>query len=100
MRIDRTSQQAAEAYSQRVQRPHEEVAPASEGEAKRARSVEVHISDRSLELQRTKELVQQSPDVRQERIRAIKSSIEAGTYSVPAQDIAAKLLAGGLDGDT
>ncbi|MDZ7729057.1 MAG: flagellar biosynthesis anti-sigma factor FlgM [Dehalococcoidia bacterium] len=43
--------------------------------------------------------VQRSPDVRQEKVAALKASIANGTYHSNARDVAARLLAGGSLGE-
>ncbi len=39
-----------------------------------------------------KDIMSEFPDIRQDRIAALRSAIESGTYSVPAQDLADKIL--------
>lgn len=54
----------------------------------------VEISDRSRELARARQAVDAAPDVRSDKVAAIKKSIEDGTYSVSPQLLAQKLLDG------
>lgn len=53
---------------------------------------EVHISEAGKDFQIAKMALQEVPDVREERIAAIKSSMEAGTYEVSSSDFADKVL--------
>jgi flagellar biosynthesis anti-sigma factor FlgM len=39
--------------------------------------------------------VEAAPDVRAEKVARIKQQVESGTYSVPAEELAKKLLGGG-----
>lgn len=53
---------------------------------------EVHISEAGKDFQIAKRALQEVPDVRQDKIAAIKSSMEAGTYKVDSDSLADKLL--------
>lgn len=53
---------------------------------------EVHISEAGKDFQIAKKALQEVPDVRQEKIAMIKSSMEAGTYKVDSDSLADKLL--------
>jgi flagellar biosynthesis anti-sigma factor FlgM len=44
------------------------------------------------EVQRFKELTKKIPDVRQEKVDAIKKKIEAGEYKIDANAVASKML--------
>jgi flagellar biosynthesis anti-sigma factor FlgM len=55
-------------------------------------SAEVSLSEDALALQRITQAVKDSPDVRDNVVRAIKSQIEAGTYRVDADSLAGRLL--------
>ena len=94
MKIDRVIQQAAEAYARRAERAHDQPAARGSGETAAGQPVEVHISRASRELQRASALAEQAPEVRMERVQALRASIEAGTYRVPAMEVAARLLEG------
>lgn len=52
------------------------------------------ISDRSRELARARQAVEDAPDVRADRVAEIKQRIADGTYDVPAELLAQKLLEG------
>ena len=52
----------------------------------------VEISEQALEMARAHEAVQKAPDVRADRVAEIKKQVEDGTYSVPPEVLAARLL--------
>ncbi len=52
----------------------------------------VQISSFGRDLQVAKEAVQNAPDVREDKVKAIKEQINAGTYNVPMSALADKLL--------
>lgn len=52
----------------------------------------VEISDEARALARAQEAVRAAPEVRTEKVARIKRDIETGTYSVPAELLARKLL--------
>lgn len=84
MRIDAMSQ-VAQIYKASQARGVEK------NEKSRAKD-EVHISEAGKDFQIAKMALQEVPDVREERIAAIKSSMEAGTYEVSSSDFADKVL--------
>ncbi len=53
---------------------------------------ELVLSDRAREIQLAMRTAKASPDIREERVRAIKEQIQSGTYSVPAEDVARMML--------
>ena len=54
----------------------------------------VEISSFGRELQVAKQAVAQAPDIREEKVEELKTSIANGTYSVPMGALADKLLNG------
>jgi negative regulator of flagellin synthesis FlgM len=48
----------------------------------------VEVSSTAQEVQQIKKLINQLPDVRQDRVQALKAQIESGTYQVSGEDIA------------
>lgn len=85
-----TSQLAA----RRAERLAQEPTPKADAERVRPASDTVEISDRSRELARARQAVDESPEVRADRVADIKKRIEDGTYSVSPQMLARKLLEG------
>ena len=57
-----------------------------------SRADSVEISERARELAKAQDAVQAAPDVRSEKIQELKARIGAGTYHVPTEEIARKLL--------
>ncbi len=56
------------------------------------RGVIVSISEASREVQRVKEVIMSEPDIRLEKVRAIREEIEAGTYKIYYDKIAEYML--------
>ena len=56
----------------------------------------VELSSRSLEVAFARKIIEAAPEVRQDKVAAIKARIEAGTYEVKNEETAAKLLAEAL----
>lgn len=54
----------------------------------------VEISQLGHDVQAARAAVAKTPDIREERVAAIKERMEAGTYSVDMDALADKLLAG------
>ncbi len=53
----------------------------------------VSLSSFAKELSVAKKAVDTTPDVRQEKVQAIKAQIKEGTYNVEAEQVAEKILA-------
>ena len=51
------------------------------------------ISETARDYQTARQALAQVPDIREDRVSAIKQSMEAGTYQVNAESFAAKLIA-------
>lgn len=56
----------------------------------------VELSVRSREMQHINELIRSTSDIREEKVRQIRSSIENGTYNVRAELVADKIVNGSL----
>jgi flagellar biosynthesis anti-sigma factor FlgM len=54
----------------------------------------VEISPQARDLARAQEAVEAAPDVRADRVDELRRQIEGGTYHVPAETLAQKLLGG------
>jgi negative regulator of flagellin synthesis FlgM len=52
----------------------------------------VSLSDNARALASAREAVQHAPDVREQKVAAIKQRVEDGTYSVPSHMLARKML--------
>ena len=56
----------------------------------------LELSVRSLEVSHVQDLIQSTPDVRQDRINQVRSEIDSGTYNIKAEKIAEKIVGGSL----
>jgi len=52
----------------------------------------LEISPKAREVQRLKRLLEQIPEVRQDKVQAIRQKISRGEYGVSAEDVAEKIL--------
>lgn len=68
----------------RAQRSRQGVSAEEEGS--------VQLSDGLRTIQQAVDLVRQSPDVRAERVAALRQQIESGQYDVSSMQVAAKIL--------
>lgn len=67
------------------------------GSAPKADGVDtVSLSDRAQELKAAMKAVQQAPDVREDRVAALRQQIADGSYGVPSDVLARDILRGGL----
>ncbi len=73
----------------------------NEGEQRQRRGVEekpniqtdrVEISQKSREIQKVRNMVENAPDVREAKVKELKNSIESGTYSVRGEKIAGEMI--------
>ena len=59
---------------------------------------QVSVSDEARALASARDVVAQVPDVRAEKVAAVKQRVEDGTYSVPASVLARNILSQGVGG--
>ncbi|MBP7765342.1 MAG: flagellar biosynthesis anti-sigma factor FlgM [Deltaproteobacteria bacterium] len=52
----------------------------------------VHLSTTAREIQKAKVAVSELPDIREEKVQAIKAQVEKGTYNVSGEQIAEKMV--------
>lgn len=52
----------------------------------------VNLSERSRDVRRAEEVIQSEPDVRSEKVQAIKDQIEKGTYEIDFDKTAEKMV--------
>jgi len=64
--------------------------PTQSGPASGADRVE--LSSNSVDVQKMHEILQQTPDVRADRVRALKQQIEKGEYTVDSHKVADQML--------
>lgn len=82
--------------------PHPVKAPAGgkaagkpQDAAPEVRADQVQISAQARALQQLDRAVRESPEVREERVQALREAIQNGTYQVDAQTVAERLLDAG-----
>lgn len=62
------------------------------GGAKAAATEKVDLSAKAKEYQRIRQVLDQVPDVRQEKVQELKERIESGNYAVDSGKVAAKMV--------
>lgn len=91
------TQKSIEATLQSKQAEVKQAAPArkadvSEESTASSVSARVNLSEESKEALKAAEIVRETPDVRLERVQALKEKIEAGEYQVDSRKVADKML--------
>jgi len=71
--------------------------PTETAEAGRTQDDRVSLSDASKELQAAKDAVAATPDIRQQKVDAIKQAVENGSYELDPAKIAEKMLGSIID---
>ena len=101
MDIERISQRqtdpaaiAGQAAARRAERANQDSQAKTDPQSVRGPSDTVEISSRSRELARARQAVDATPDVRADKVAEIRKRIEDGTYSVPPELLARKMLEG------
>ena len=69
----------------------------SEKHPSRADRVEISKKAREREFKEIRGLLEKVPDVREEKVAALKTAIEDGTYQVKGEEIAKKMIKEGID---
>jgi negative regulator of flagellin synthesis FlgM len=99
MNIDRLNQGQTDpasvgeqAAARRAERGSNDAAPQLDPGRPRPAGDTLEISDRSRELARARQAVEDAPDVRADKVAEIKQRLEDGTYSVSPELLARKLL--------
>ena len=81
-----------EAYNQISQAYNTSKASRVKGSGSAGKKDAVEISRAGRDYQVAKQAVSEAPDIRNDKVAALKSSIASGNYKVEAGDFAAKLL--------
>ncbi len=96
MEIDRTNPlMAGKNGVHRIEAPQQTERPEKTGDAK-PDTDRLELSVRSIEISHLNELIQATPDVREEQVERVRKELENGTYSVKAEKIAGKIIKGNL----
>lgn len=92
MNVDRVSQKAIEAYTEKSRAVGEATPAERTREVKQQERDEVSISQQALELQQARKAVEAVSDVREAKVEAIKKQIQNGSYNTPTEALVDKLL--------
>jgi negative regulator of flagellin synthesis FlgM len=65
---------------------------AAQGTAKGSSGDTVQISGRTKEMEELKQVINQMPEIRTEKVNELQQSIEAGTYQVNSLNVAGRIL--------
>jgi negative regulator of flagellin synthesis FlgM len=79
---------------QRIQAPGQSGQAQKSGEGQNPDSDRLELSVRSREISHLDELIRSAPDVRELKVEQIRRDLQAGTYNVKAEKIAAKMIGG------
>ena len=63
-----------------------------ENPRKANKSDQVHLSEKGKELAELKQVIQQMPEIRTDKVEALKKAIQEGSYQVDSFKIAGKIL--------
>jgi negative regulator of flagellin synthesis FlgM len=96
MAIDKIGQQAIQTYGSQRDWAVANVTSQSQmnhaPEAIKPKRDQVEISETAQQLQRAMNAVREAPDVREDKVAAIRQRIADGTYYVPAETLLEKIL--------
>jgi negative regulator of flagellin synthesis FlgM len=56
----------------------------------------LELSVRTREMSHLEELIQSTPDIREDRVEQVRRDVEGGTYNIKAEKIAEKMIGGNL----
>lgn len=75
-----------------TKRPEDKASTAKHGSEEAGEGAIVDFSERSKNIQRIQQVLQSQPDVRSDKVKAIKEKIEEGTYEIDFEDTAGKIM--------
>lgn len=87
MKIDNNNMNIAKIVSQ-----YQKMQQNDNTENKKVQNDKMQISDRAKDIIQSKKELQKRPEVRTEKVAALKERIENGSYKVDSEKIAAKIL--------
>jgi len=90
--LDKIGQKAVRTYLQRTREVRAEPDPTDRAAPRQPGGDQVSLSSRGQEIQRVRARLKELPDVRREKVEAIRRQIEQGTYRVSAEAVAEKVL--------
>jgi negative regulator of flagellin synthesis FlgM len=75
-----------------TKRPDDKTSSTKQGKGAGAEVAIVEFSERSKDIQRIQQVLQSQPDVRSDKVKAIKEKIEKGTYKIDYEETAGKII--------
>ncbi len=95
MKIENLYQRFAVQNTEQVKQAQNEVSRAGKQvpEQTRSRGDRVELSSTAREMKQIESVLKSTPDVRADKVKAIKEQIEAGTYQVDSKKVANAMLA-------
>jgi negative regulator of flagellin synthesis FlgM len=72
--------------------PNEKTPAAVEGQGKTASSDRVELSARSREIKKIHDVIEMTPDVRAEKVAALKAQVDKGEYQVKPEEVADRMV--------
>jgi len=92
-KVDDAALQALQQY-QKIEKVQSEQSQKVDGNA--APEEKVNLSTKARDIQQLREAVNQLPDVREDKVRALKDQVDRGAYDVNGQKIAEKMVSESL----
>jgi negative regulator of flagellin synthesis FlgM len=81
---------------QRLESPQPPEKSVKSGGEARPDSDRLELSVRGQEISHLNDLIQSTPDIREEKVAQVRRELESGTYNVKAEKIAEKIIGGNL----
>ena len=75
-----------------TKRPDDKTSSTKQAKEAGAEDAIVEFSEKSKDIQRIQQILQSQPDVRSDKVKAIKEKIEKGTYEIDFEDTAGKII--------
>jgi negative regulator of flagellin synthesis FlgM len=99
MQIDKNNPIHIDAYVNQVQDKNKAAASGDKPERTPTLTDTVVISDTAKRIQEARKLLDDMPDIREDKVAQLKRQIENGTYDINAEKIADKMIKEGLVND-
>jgi negative regulator of flagellin synthesis FlgM len=100
MKIDGTNTTIQiDAYMRQARQSQQEAVSQENIGAQAPKSDKVQISQTAVEAQKAVQLLKETPDVREDKVREIKLQIETGRYAVSTEKVADRMLKEGFEND-
>ena len=86
-------------YVNQLQQQNKAADGSEKNHSEAAKGDRVALSDTALEMQKARQALKEIPDVRDDKVAALKESIDNGTYEINADKIADRMLKESLFND-